>query len=46
MEPEFFNEDDLLPDDVLERLETELPENCLSCELRDSEPLDDLEARA
>jgi hypothetical protein len=38
MQPdEFFEEDDLLPDEVLERLAKELPEGCLYCQVRDAE---------
>jgi len=32
---EVFDEDDLLPDEVLELLANELPEDCMYCQVRD-----------
>jgi hypothetical protein len=43
---ELIEEDEFLPDTVLDQLEANLGEKCLSCALADLEPLDDREARA
>jgi hypothetical protein len=33
---EFFDEDDLLPDGILDQLAKELPDGCLYCQVREA----------
>ena len=37
---DFLDEDDLLPDEVLDQLAKELPEGCMYCRARDGEDVD------
>ena len=36
---DFLDEDELLPDDVLDKLAEELPDGCMYCQVRNGEDL-------